>query len=463
MVKNTKKIISLLLVVIMMVAVFCACGNEKLSKGNVVRIWSTDGSGQEVWKQLVEEFNDTIGKEKGITIEFTTYLDNYKNILETACQSNQAADLFPTPGTLSTYVDKGYIAPITKLPGFENAMETYKDYLVDNKTTVNGELYALPSTAQTYGLIYNKDMFKAAGIVDENGEATPPKTWDEYVEYAKKLTNPEKNEYGTIYPVKWSGFWSYETVTPFSASFAINSLNRNTMEYEYEKYAPMWEAIRQVKKDGSCVPGSEGIDNDYARAQFANGNIGMKMAVSWDVGVFTSQFPVTCDWGVAPVPILDENERYVQPATYGLGMRLSAAVTDDRLDDVAVVYEWLNSDEVSIRLYEEEISFPYDMSIVENADESKVSPQWKAFKDILTYSTTFKETYGNALPTEQLQIDSHITDKDEYEKIWATDADIKSILRNMEKVKTEDLRNAFKKAGLNIDDYKYDNTNRKIQ
>ena len=41
----------------------------------------------------------------------------------------------------------------------------------------NGKTYALPGNGMmVQGLIYNKDMFKAAGLVDENGEAKPPVT-----------------------------------------------------------------------------------------------------------------------------------------------------------------------------------------------------------------------------------------------------------------------------------------------
>ncbi|UKI35907.1 MAG: extracellular solute-binding protein [Clostridiales bacterium] len=35
--------------------------------------------------------------------------------------------------------------------------------------------YRLPVSVTTMGLIYNKDMFKSAGIVDEKGEAKAPR------------------------------------------------------------------------------------------------------------------------------------------------------------------------------------------------------------------------------------------------------------------------------------------------
>lgn len=48
----------------------------------------------------------------------------------------------------------------------------------------NDGVYALPATQQFYMLFYRTDIFEQYGIVDENGEAAPPKTWDEFLEIA---------------------------------------------------------------------------------------------------------------------------------------------------------------------------------------------------------------------------------------------------------------------------------------
>jgi len=37
-------------------------------------------------------------------------------------------------------------------------------------------------------LFYNKDLLKRAGFVDANGEAQPPRSWDELEQMAIKLT-----------------------------------------------------------------------------------------------------------------------------------------------------------------------------------------------------------------------------------------------------------------------------------
>ncbi|MGO4375401.1 extracellular solute-binding protein [Paenibacillus sp. MCAF20] len=68
---------------------------------------------------------------------------------------------------------------------------------------------------------------------------------------------------------------------------------------------PIIEAFKQIKDDGSMLPGVESLDIDPLRAQFAEGKIGMYLSFSAEAGVYTSQFPAKIDWAAAPVPSID--------------------------------------------------------------------------------------------------------------------------------------------------------------
>lgn len=65
-------------------------------------------------------------------------------------------------------------------------------------TGVGGRQWGYPFEVGSEAMIYNKDWFDSAGI----GEA--PKTWDEYLETAKRLTDPERGRFG-VYPA-WPGY-----------------------------------------------------------------------------------------------------------------------------------------------------------------------------------------------------------------------------------------------------------------
>jgi len=54
-------------------------------------------------------------------------------------------------------------------------------------TNTDGSLYTLPDALEVMGFWYNERYFIEAGIVDENGNAALPKTWEEFYEVCEKL------------------------------------------------------------------------------------------------------------------------------------------------------------------------------------------------------------------------------------------------------------------------------------
>ena len=58
---------------------------------------------------------------------------------------------------------------------------------------VDGRQVAMPIIQEVYGISCNVEMFKAAGLVDAEGNILQPKTWDEFYEFAEKLTIRDEN------------------------------------------------------------------------------------------------------------------------------------------------------------------------------------------------------------------------------------------------------------------------------
>lgn len=67
-------------------------------------------------------------------------------------------------------------------------IQSYLDYCSEGDT-----LYFVPFQIVGYYMYWNKDLFTAAGLDPE----TPPSTWDEWADYAQKLTDESKNVYGS--------------------------------------------------------------------------------------------------------------------------------------------------------------------------------------------------------------------------------------------------------------------------
>ena len=387
-----KKVLSLVLALVMIALCFASCTDNNAASGDVtvIKVWSSSGSTQERMEQLVEEFNNTTGKEEGIKIQFEVYLNDYATIIESASQNDQLPHLLMWGGDQAKVnaANKGYILPIAEMPGGQEFLDTYGEIPLANRELINGKVYFVNMAQTVQGLIYNKDLFKKAGLVDENGEPTPPKTTSELVEYAKILTDKANNVFGYGLPLKDQG-WS-QIAYPVNATFGDISPNGATTKIDWENetysFTDHWleyiDFVKAVKNSDALFPGAESLDNDTMRAQFAAGRIGMFMGASWDVGVLTDQFPATCEWAVAPVPVFDGYERFQNPSSRSSGYCI-ANTAKECPEKVMVVYKWLLGDEVCLDLYEKGFYVPIRAGVSDKADETKFPVQWAQFANLV--------------------------------------------------------------------------------
>ncbi|MBE7022831.1 MAG: extracellular solute-binding protein, partial [Ruminococcaceae bacterium] len=244
---KTKKIIAVLSAAAMVLS-FGACSKQTASDSTKeVKLWMNSGHSKSFWEEKVKQFNDSQGKDLGVKLVLESKTDSsYDQQLEIALQSGELPEMF-FAGYATNIVDKEAVLSFDQLPGMEETIAKYEPYMQENIHKVKGKVYALPFGITTRGLIYNKDMFKAAGIVDENGEAKPPKTYDELRVAAKKLTNKSKNQYGIMFPVKW-GAWVESDIT----SLAYSSSGRDAYDpvsgtYDYSVYEPELALIKGLK------------------------------------------------------------------------------------------------------------------------------------------------------------------------------------------------------------------------
>ncbi len=99
---------------------------------------------------------------------------------------------------LLTLLSLGYIEPfdpyIAQDPELKRAVaDFFPAFMMNSK--YEGKVYSLPFQRSTPVLYYNKEAFREAGLDPEQ----PPQTWEELVEYAKKLT--KRDAQGRV--VRW--------------------------------------------------------------------------------------------------------------------------------------------------------------------------------------------------------------------------------------------------------------------
>lgn len=380
--KTKNRVLSAVLAAAMTLPLAACGGGSTGGKTEKITVWTNDAGTKEFMTQMVQEYNEGEGKEKGIMIEYTVYGGDYATTADMAFANDRAPDILHAQGSLKQWVEKGYLMPIDDLPGMDELIGKYEESDLTS-FTVNDRVYAVPSMVTAIGMIYNKDLFKKAGIVDENGEAKPPVTWAEMVEDAKLITDVQNKIYGIGLPMKWSGFWDYDFGLPAISATGKTGFERETETYNYEYLRKPLEYLLQIKEDKSFYPGPEGLDNDPARAQFAEGLIGMMFAASWDVSVLTNQFPAKCDWGVAPVPVINEADlgKYYYYRFEEASFHVSKEAANKDAEKIAEVYKFFNRTEVLKKLYEEGCIIPFRNDCIDGAQVKDITG-WAEFGEI---------------------------------------------------------------------------------
>ncbi len=295
-------------------------------------------------------------------------------------------------GASQKNVENGYIVAIDDLPGGPEMIKEWEEKGILSywcQYDVDGvrKTFAYPSGVTSLGLAYNKEMFKEAGIVDENGEAKPPKTLDEMREYAKKLTDKGNRQYGIVLPMKWSGWFASDVQNLAFPSYGYYNFNPAKNEYDFSFAKEVAEMYLGMKADGSIYPGAESMDNDPARALFVDGQIGMKVAFSFDVGVFNDQFASTIDWGIAPLPTVTENPEYAQIGSVGWGYSVgTAAVERVGGEKMMEVVKMFCSEEYRQHMFDNGIFIPADTEGITTDNLKNAKRGWKEFFEMAQIS-----------------------------------------------------------------------------
>lgn len=377
-----KKLIAWILALAMVLGL---CAFAQAEDVTTIYVWSDNAHEKELRNKQVEEFNNTIGKETGIFIEYTVYGDNYSDSIKIAARTDEAPDMFRADTKwMQDFVDAGYVVPLSQFEGSDALVGKYDGLLAKQYHIFNGEVYTLPYNLTTYKFVVNTDLFKAAGLeVPYDGW-----TWDQVREYAQKITEVSAGKaYGFGLSLKSAWTLSSYLTMPAGCNIGHYGYDWNGGKFNFAALTPMLEVVYNMAQvDGSVFPGFEGLDGDGVRAQFSEGRIGIMGAASFDAAVYNEQFPAKCDWAVVPEPSFTADghpyKEFVQP-TQLLVMGKKAL---EHPEKALAVYEYFYSDECAAAMYEQGLYVPIRQEAIDLATKQ---PDAKGFADFANIEQKF--------------------------------------------------------------------------
>lgn len=174
----------------------CAAGGKKSSEPITLTVWTYySGEQLDAFNTLIDTFNDTVGKEKGIIVESSTQgsvNELETNVMDAAEEKVGASDM---PNIFSAYADTAYkldeMGEVVDLSDYftDEEKETYIDaYLKEGDFSDDGSIKIFPVAKSTELLFLNKTDWQKFADATGASEADL-ETVEGLVETAEKYYN----------------------------------------------------------------------------------------------------------------------------------------------------------------------------------------------------------------------------------------------------------------------------------
>lgn len=232
MTRSRRSLTATLLSLLVILSLLAGCGGSSgakipsvkkvdLKAGEKVKVtfWhAMGGKNGEAIQALVDEFNKSQDK---VQVEAV-----YQGSYDDALQKLKAAG--PNgPTVIQVYeigsrfmMDSEMITPMQSFMDADSYNMKQLEPNISSYYTFDGKLYSMPFNTSTPILYYNKTAFKEAGLDPEK----PPKTFDEFHDYAKKLTKKTGNDtrYGASIAIYG---WFFEQLLAVQGTYYTDNEN----------------------------------------------------------------------------------------------------------------------------------------------------------------------------------------------------------------------------------------------
>jgi multiple sugar transport system substrate-binding protein len=349
---NLKRL-GVLLCALILVFAMVGCSNDEKSSADggksedgVVTLkfhhWYNNEAGN--WEKVIAEFEKTHPKIKVESVPLVENLnhDEYLKKLDLLASSGEQLDvlMFSNHADFAKRVSAGLVAPLDSFIDKEglNVEEEYNS----PPSKIDGSYYGLPAKLVTNLVLLNKDHLDAAGL-----PVPTDWTWDEYQEYAKKLTKGEgaSKQYGSYFHTWPDYFLVLKLLGKEDKTHIINEDGSSNMEDPLIKDSLKLRYTME-QEDGSSVPMAETLSQklDY-RQQFFSQSASMVPVGSWMVtewGEFTPDF--TMAW--APYP---KNNKDDESYTIMQGDVMNIAQNSEHKEEAYEFIRWFTTEGLMVQ------------------------------------------------------------------------------------------------------------------
>lgn len=279
-------------------------------KGNITVITQRTDIVDTVFKDYAAKFNE---KYPDVKVNFEA-LSSYEDQIKIRMGTSDYGDVLLLPTSVAIKDLPEFFEPLGKMSDLE------QQYTGLEERTVDGISYGIPVTVNFSGVIYNKQVFKDAGITEV------PRTFEQFQTALQSIK--DKTDAVPLY-TNYAAGW---TLTQWEADLATVAGDREYVNIaqvasddnfvpgqpHYDLYKVMYDAA----KNGLIEEDPTTTDWESSKADLANGKIGTMMLGSWAIGQIKGLATNPDDVGFMPFPTNADKILVPLSDDYNLGVSI---------------------------------------------------------------------------------------------------------------------------------------------
>jgi multiple sugar transport system substrate-binding protein len=348
-------------------------------------------------KAEIEDFNKIFPafeeKYPWISVNTVKNVDDTKLLAAINSGTSPDAVLSFSTDNVGKFCATGAWQDLTPLIDSTNFDLTQFPESVGSYTTFGGSRCALPWLTDVYGLYYNTDMFKKAGISD------PPKTVSELFDAAKKLTvfNPDGSIKVAGFVPYMGTYYSGNTVPPFATMFGAKWYSEDGSSTVVNT-DPAWKNLAEWQKRFVDFYGYDNLQKFVAgqgdewgsENDFQKGRVAMMIDGEWRTSENFLGDPPAVPYMTAPTPVPDDQVDQYGRGPLG-GTIIGIPKGSPHPEEAWLLVSWMATDTPTL-VYAANLlrNVPTTFDSLQSPDLD-VTPQFKTFLDIFTNPNSYNK------------------------------------------------------------------------
>ncbi len=362
------------------------CGPQKTSE-NKITIWHWMNDRKDAFNELAKEYKETTG----IEVEFKLFspADIYSQKVIAAARAGNLPDIFGILGekrTMASFAKAGHLLDFTPYMQ-ENNNEWKNSFYPQTLAVVTFDkgnvfnapqgIYGIPIDTTIIHFVYNKTLFEKSGLNPNN----PPKTFDEFIEYAQKI---QTKTGANGFVCGWGEGWLLDCL---ATEWAINLMGedkffktiKGEIPYTDKDWVEVFSYFAKMRDAKILAPNITTTINKEAEDFFSKNEAGFSFNGSWAVNVYKQLNP-ELNYSFFPLPKISQN--FPVKVWGGAGSSFMISAHSEKKAEAIKFLQWLTSKKQQEFLIKETNNLPAIKGC-----ESALSPTLKTLIGSLTMLT----------------------------------------------------------------------------